>query len=365
MFPVPETLTPEEFRSSRLDSARDALERATELSDALTAAKRRENELVTLIDALTPFVKVDLPLPRSETEYTRTVCGVIPPSCDAAALAVALGELPCVFEIVSESKTCRAAMLTAYNGDFDESLSIASSFGFTPAAVEASAREGCAAGRAQKAAAELKKCRETAEQTGAAAEKCANERIGELRTYLDYVETAIARLGESAKLRVTERCAIIGAYVPEKAADKVASALDEAGAAWELSEPDAEREDVPVALENGALGSQFEPIVALYSLPKYGTFDPSLIMSFFYVSIFGLMFADVGYGLTLLAGLVSPYLSQAVITEMTAAGGTILIGMGLNMLELSEKRIKVANMLPAIFLPIAYIPFANWISGLF
>ena len=69
--------------------------------------------------------------------------------------------------------------------------------------------------------------------------------------------------------------------------------------------------------------------------------------------------------LTLLAGLVSPYLSQAVITEMTAAGGTILIGMGLNMLELSEKRIKVANMLPAIFLPIAYIPFANWISGLF
>ncbi len=69
-------------------------------------------------------------------------------------------------------------------------------------------------------------------------------------------------------------------------------------------------------------------------------------------------------GLTLLAGLVSPYLSAAVITEMTAVGGTILIGMGLNMLELSEKRIKVANMLPAIVLPIAYIPLANWISGL-
>ena len=68
--------------------------------------------------------------------------------------------------------------------------------------------------------------------------------------------------------------------------------------------------------------------------------------------------------LTLLAGLVSPYLSQAVITEMTAAGGTILIGMGLNMLELSDKRIKVANMLPAIFLPIAYVPLADWISGL-
>ncbi len=70
-------------------------------------------------------------------------------------------------------------------------------------------------------------------------------------------------------------------------------------------------------------------------------------------------------GLTLLAGLVSPYLSQAVITEMTAAGGTILIGMGLNMLELSEKRIKVASMLPAIFLPIAYVPLSAWIHSLF
>ena len=68
--------------------------------------------------------------------------------------------------------------------------------------------------------------------------------------------------------------------------------------------------------------------------------------------------------LTLLAGMVSPYLSSAVITEMTAVGGTILIGMGFNMLELSDKRVKVANMLPAIFLPIAYLPLANWISGL-
>ncbi len=69
-------------------------------------------------------------------------------------------------------------------------------------------------------------------------------------------------------------------------------------------------------------------------------------------------------GLTLLAGLVSPYLSAAVITEMTAVGGTILIGMGFNMLELSEKRVKVANMLPAILLPLAYLPLSNWISGL-
>lgn len=69
-------------------------------------------------------------------------------------------------------------------------------------------------------------------------------------------------------------------------------------------------------------------------------------------------------GLTLLSGLLSPVLSTSVVTEMSAVGGVILIGMAFNMLGLTKERIKVANMLPAIFLPIGYIPLANWISGL-
>ncbi len=70
-------------------------------------------------------------------------------------------------------------------------------------------------------------------------------------------------------------------------------------------------------------------------------------------------------GLTLLAGLLAPVLSTAVVTEMSAVGGTILIGMAFNMLELGKERIKVANMLPAIFLPLAYFPVADWLGQLF
>ena len=58
-------------------------------------------------------------------------------------------------------------------------------------------------------------------------------------------------------------------------------------------------------------------------------------------------------------------LSTAVVTEMSAVGGVILIGMAVNMLGLGRERIKVSNMLPAIFLPIVYIPLADWLSGLF
>ena len=69
-------------------------------------------------------------------------------------------------------------------------------------------------------------------------------------------------------------------------------------------------------------------------------------------------------GLTLLSGFVAPALSDAVVTEMSAIGGTILIGMACNMLDLGKTRIRVANMLPAIFLPIAYFPIYYWIQSL-
>jgi uncharacterized membrane protein YqgA involved in biofilm formation len=63
-------------------------------------------------------------------------------------------------------------------------------------------------------------------------------------------------------------------------------------------------------------------------------------------------------GLTLLAGLLAPYLSPALVTEMSAAGGILIAGIGFNMLQLSERKVKVANLLPAIFLPALYLPIS-------
>ena len=49
---------------------------------------------------------------------------------------------------------------------------------------------------------------------------------------------------------------------------------------------------------------------------------------------------------------------------MTAVGGALIIGIAINMLGLGRDRIKVGNMLPAMFLPILYLPLAEWISSL-
>lgn len=68
--------------------------------------------------------------------------------------------------------------------------------------------------------------------------------------------------------------------------------------------------------------------------------------------------------LILLAGSLSPFLSAEVITEMSAVGGAIFIGMGLNMIGVTERKVNVPNLLPAIVLPVIYVPLASWIGGL-
>lgn len=59
--------------------------------------------------------------------------------------------------------------------------------------------------------------------------------------------------------------------------------------------------------------------------------------------------------ITLLATFVQPYMPEAVIDEMGAVGSLLVIGVALNMLELT--RIKLMNLVPAIFLPILLCSF--------
>ena len=69
-------------------------------------------------------------------------------------------------------------------------------------------------------------------------------------------------------------------------------------------------------------------------------------------------------GLVLLASFAEPVLTERVVTEMSAVGGTMFIGMSINLLGLREEKIKIGDMLPSIFLPILYFPIADWISSL-
>jgi uncharacterized membrane protein YqgA involved in biofilm formation len=56
--------------------------------------------------------------------------------------------------------------------------------------------------------------------------------------------------------------------------------------------------------------------------------------------------------ITLTASLMKPFLIPSVINQMSGAGGLLIMAIGINLLEI--RKIKVGNMLPAIFIPLIY-----------
>ena len=60
-----------------------------------------------------------------------------------------------------------------------------------------------------------------------------------------------------------------------------------------------EDEDVPTILQNNSFSASMEGVVQSYGLPGRHEFDPTTIMSFFYVFFFGLMLSDAAYGLVM------------------------------------------------------------------
>ena len=68
-------------------------------------------------------------------------------------------------------------------------------------------------------------------------------------------------------------------------------------------------------------------------------------------------------GLTLIFAAVGRAMDPAVVAEMSAVGGAIIVGIGINMLGLPKEKLRVGNMLPAIFLPLAYVPLSGLLGG--
>lgn len=62
---------------------------------------------------------------------------------------------------------------------------------------------------------------------------------------------------------------------------------------------ESEFDDVPVVLRNNKFFAPFEGITSMYNLPKYNEMDPTPFLAPFYLVFFGMMAADIGYGLLL------------------------------------------------------------------
>ena len=66
--------------------------------------------------------------------------------------------------------------------------------------------------------------------------------------------------------------------------------------------------------------------------------------------------------ITLMAGFIKPWLTPDVISQTSLVGSILIMAIGINLLDL--KRIKVGNLLPAIFIPLIYYVVITVLTGL-
>ena len=118
---------------------------------------------------------------------------------------------------------------------------------------------------------------------------------------------AIALRREEAKSRLvgTDKVFLLEGWLPADRCAALEKALEPFTCAIETREPtEDEYPQVPVQLKNYKLTRPLNMVTEMYSLPAYGTLDPNPLMAPFFILFYGIMMADMGYGLLMMIASV-------------------------------------------------------------
>ena len=118
---------------------------------------------------------------------------------------------------------------------------------------------------------------------------------------------AITLRREEAKSRLvgTDKVFLLEGWLPADHCAALEKALEPFTCAIETREPtEDEYPQVPVQLKNNKLTRPLNMVTEMYSLPAYGTLDPNPLMAPFFILFYGIMMADMGYGLLMMIASV-------------------------------------------------------------
>ena len=252
--------------------------------------------------ALQPWRALDLPLEQSGSRYTEFLLGVCPGGTDTAAVRAALeGEAAELYE-VSADKQQRYYLLICHRGCDDPVQDILREFSFSVVAFKN--LTGTAAENIQRLERELEEDRKREEAAVSAIAQCADSR-DLLRLYADQLTAEAAKETNQERLMTDDTVIFFEGWVPAETLREVEALLDGMGCAWEHEDPtEEEYPEVPVRLKNNWLTRPLNMVTEMYALPTYNNVDPNPLMAPFFILFYGIMMADMGYGLLMiLAGL--------------------------------------------------------------
>ena len=272
--------------------------------DSVRRIAAEESRQRGIIESLQPWLELDMPLNKEGTGRTAIMLGTLSAKLSPEDVKSALAQASEEAELfqVSQDKSCYYVVLLCIREDLAAVQDCLRSFGFTAAAV--SGMNGSARECLGKAETEL---RELADEKAACIAQIEGESVrrDELKLACDRVSTKIALAEAEGMLYGTDSVVLMQGWMPAEREAQLERVFEKYECAWESFEPEEdEYPEVPVQLKNNKFTNALNMVTNMYSLPAYGTVDPNPLMAPFFILFYGLMMADIGYGLIMILAAI-------------------------------------------------------------
>ena len=286
-----------------------ALERGLSLADEINSHAKtmaqlsaRETRLEAERAALLPWENCSVPLEEKGTRTTAFWLGTIPRAAELDAVAGALAEAAEASSIRLLSQDGEQQYLEAFCHRSCEAaaLECLRSFGF--AFTQLKEMSGTVRQNLDRLNADIEKTRSDREAQREEI-KALRGRTEELKTCVDRLQQVIATESAKENLLVSGSVLYLDGWVPAPETARLERTLAQYDCAWEISEPDPEEyPEVPIKLKNNKFTRCMNTITEMYSLPAYDGVDPNPLMAPFFILFYGMMMADMGYGILMILG---------------------------------------------------------------
>ena len=293
----------DDSRLSQAESEAAVINGLEEKMKRLTAEENRQN---SLLESLVPWMDLDLPLDTAGTERSTVLWGSIPARValqDVVAAVEQASEEAELFQI-SEDKSTRAVLVVCIREDTASVQESLRPFGFT--AISFPGEHGTAK---ETSAAAVERLAVLANEKEAVRQEIIDKapQRAELKLAADIAAASISRSDAESRLMGMDSTVVMQGWVPAEKEEELSSLLDGFDCAWETEDPlPEEYPDVPVQLKNNRITDALNMVTNMYSLPAYDGVDPNPLMAPFFILFYGLMMADMGYGLIMMiAALVA------------------------------------------------------------
>ena len=322
MFIQRRPISEEEFLGGEtVEKARAVSREIGEQLQTLTRLQSEESRLLARQASLLPWRPLDLPLEQEGTANVLFRLGVLPGGADTGAVKTELAaDAAAELYEVSADKQQNYCLLVCHRADEAAAMELLRPHAFS--VVSFQGLTGTAAENLQALDRQLEENRGAqARAAEAIAAKGGEKEL--LQLYTDRLRAEEARETNAERLLTDGTILFFEGWAPAERMGDVQALLEKLGCAWEASDP-AEEEipKVPVQLKNNWLTRPLNMVTEMYSLPAYNNVDPNPLMAPFFILFYGIMMADMGYGILM-------FLAGAVISKKFRPKGTMGHMMGL------------------------------------